>query len=74
MSPPVPWTLDAQVQLHPHSVWEVAGVWHGGGGFGGWGDGGGVLAGEAQREDFLERVRFFAEECDSMQVRAGGRF
>ena len=57
-----------QVQLHPQSVWEVPGVWHGGDHFGGFGDGSGVLAGEAQREDCMDRIRFFAEECDSMQV------
>ncbi len=27
-----------------------------------------------QREDMMERVRFFAEECDSMQVRRWSPF
>lgn len=43
-------------------------MWHGGDHFGGFGDGSAVLGGDAQREDFLDRIRFFAEECDSMQV------
>ena len=64
----------AQVQLHPKSVWEVPGSswrdaarpWDG------YGDGRGALASTAAREDLLDRIRFFAEECDAMQARAWG--
>ena len=59
----------AQVQLHPKSVWEVPGSWRDAAQpWDGYGDGRGVLAGIAARDDLLDRVRFFAEECDAMQA------
>ena len=63
-----------QVQLHPKSVWEVPGSWRSSAQpWDGYGDGRGALAGEEAREELLDRVRFFAEECDAMQARAEGQ-
>jgi len=61
-----------QVQLHPKSVWEVPGTWRSSARlWDGYGDGRGVLASTEARDDLLDRLRFFAEECDAMQVPLG---
>ena len=67
-------TSAVQVQLHPKSVWEVPSSWRSSAQpWDGYGDGRGVLAGTEARDDLLDRLRFFAEECDSMQVRRAGQ-
>ncbi|GAB4822173.1 hypothetical protein N2152v2_009219 [Parachlorella kessleri] len=57
-----------KAHLHPRSIHQLEGVWAGVTEFGGWGDGSG-LGGSWQetREGLGEAVRFFAEECDSLQ-------
>jgi hypothetical protein len=57
-----------QVVLHPKSVYQVPGVWHGVAQLGGFHPGVDLLHGEEAREEVLDRVRFFAEDCDSLQV------
>ncbi|PRW59896.1 tubulin nucleotide-binding domain [Chlorella sorokiniana] len=61
------WTDFLKAHLHPRSVQQLAGAWHGLTPFGGWGDGGDHWRSEEQREEMMERIRFFAEECDSLQ-------
>lgn len=60
--------LPRQVVLHPKSVYQVPGVWHGVAELDGFHSGVELLRGEAAREEVLDRVRFFAEDCDSLQV------
>lgn len=69
MTPPV--HLRLQVVLHPKSVYQVPGVWHGVAQLGGFHPGVDLLHGEEAREEVLDRVRFFAEDCDSLQVGFG---
>ena len=62
-------TFGMQVQLHAKSVWQVPGLWRNSAQqWDGFGDGRGVLAATEAREDLLDRIRFFAEECDAMQA------
>jgi hypothetical protein len=60
-----------QVVLHPRSVYQVPGVWHGVAQLEGFHPGVDLLHGEEAREEVLDRVRFFAEDCDSLQVGFG---
>lgn len=57
-----------QVVLHPKSVYQVPGVWAGVAQLDGYHSGVDLLRGEEAREEVLDRVRFFAEDCDSLQV------
>jgi hypothetical protein len=57
-----------QVVLHPKSIYQVSGVWHGVAQLNGFHPGVDLLRGEEAREEVLDRVRFFAEDCDSLQV------
>ena len=57
--------------LHPKSVYQVPGVWHGVAQLHGFHPGVDLLHGEEAREEVLDRVRFFAEDCDSLQVGFG---
>ena len=59
-----PW----QVPLHPKSVYEVPGVWHGASELSGWAGHPDLLARAEAREEVADRIRFFAEDCDSLQV------
>ncbi|KAL4458321.1 hypothetical protein ABPG75_013186 [Micractinium tetrahymenae] len=61
------WTDYLKAHVHPRSVHQLAGAWHGLTPFSGWGDGGEHWRSEEQREEVMERVRFFAEECDQLQ-------
>jgi hypothetical protein len=71
MTPPVHLRLRLQVVLHPRSVYQVPGVWHGVAQLEGFHPGVDLLHGEEAREEVLDRVRFFAEDCDSLQVGLG---
>lgn len=56
-----------KVELHSKSLLQLAGVWEGVQTFAGWGEGW-EMAGRADTRDELEdRLRFFAEDCDSLQ-------
>jgi hypothetical protein len=62
------WTDFLKVRLHPRSVALLSGRWQGAEDFSGFGHGRGALVGDEAREDALDRIRGFAEECDSLQV------
>lgn len=52
------WTDYLKAHLHPRSVHQLAGAWHGLTPFSGWGDGGEHWRREEQREEMMERVRW----------------
>lgn len=62
------WTDFLKVRLHPRSVALLPGRWQGAEDFSGFGHGRGALISDEAREDALDRIRGFAEECDSLQV------
>lgn len=62
------WTDFLKVRLHPRSVALLPGVWQGAADFSGFGHGRGALGSDEAREDALDRIRGFAEECDSLQA------
>ncbi len=62
------WTDFLKVYLHPQSLCLVPGMWQGACDFSGFGHGSSALSSEEFREDALDRVRLFAEECDALQV------
>lgn len=62
------WTDFLKVRLHPRSVALLQGVWQGAADFSGFGHGRGALGSDEAREDALDRIRCFAEECDSLQA------
>lgn len=47
-----------KAHLHPRSVHQLGGAWHGLTPFGGWGDGGEHWRSEEQREEGMERIRW----------------
>lgn len=51
------WTDFLKAHLHPRSVQQLAGAWHGLTPFGGWGDGAEHWRSEEQREEMMERIR-----------------
>lgn len=51
------WTDFLKAHLHPRSVQQLAGAWHGLTPFGGWGDASDHWRSEEQREEMLERIR-----------------
>lgn len=62
------WTDFLTAQLHPASVWQLPGVFHGSSDFNGYGLGRVLDSSGQTQEEVAERVRSFAEECDSLQV------
>lgn len=64
------WTDYLKVNLHPRSVYLLPGLWAGAAEFSGFGHGRGALTSSEAREEALDRVRCFAEECDSLQARS----
>ena len=65
------WTDYLAARLHPASVWQLPGIFHGASDFSGYGLGRILIdTGQAQ-EEIAERVRLFTEECDSLQVMVG---
>lgn len=63
------WTDFLKVRLHPRSLALLPGRWQGAAEFSGFGHGRGALASDEAREDAADRIRGFAEECDSLQAR-----
>lgn len=61
------WTDYSKVHFHPQSLYELEGVWHETTPFDDYGSGKGLLKGLA-KEDVLDRLRFFVEEADHLQV------
>lgn len=61
------WTDYSKVHFHPLSLYELEGVWHGVTPLDDFGSGIGLLKG-LEKEEILDRLRFFVEEADQMQV------
>lgn len=57
------WTDYLKAHVHPRSVHQLAGAWHGLAAFSGWGDGGEHWRSEEQREEVMERVRWVVRPC-----------
>ena len=62
------WTDFLKVYLHPQSLCLLPGLWQGACDFSGFGHGSSALSNSELREEALDRVRTFAEECDALQV------
>ena len=62
------WTDFLKVYLHQQSLCLLPGLWQGACDFSGFGHGSGALSNSELREEALDRVRTFAEECDALQV------
>ena len=63
------WTDYLKTFLHPRSLFQLPGVWQGQGRFGAFGDGQGLFGVSETRDNVMDRVRYWAEECDAFQVR-----
>ena len=61
------WTDYLKTFLHPRSLYQLPGVWQGAGRFRAFGEGKGHATSEAL-EDIMDRIRYWAEECNSFQV------
>lgn len=62
------WTDFSKVQYHPRSLFELHGSWTDIQKFDNYGIGKDVLSEGSQVEEMSERLRFFVEECDRIQV------
>lgn len=62
------WTDYSKVHYHPRSLYELNGSWIDGHDFDNYGIGRNVLSGSLELEEMNERLRFFVEECDRIQV------
>lgn len=62
------WTDYLKTFLHPRSLYQLPGVWQGQGRFGAFGEGKGLLGVSETRDEIMDRMRFWAEECDTLQV------
>lgn len=60
------WTDYSKVQFHPLSLFELEGVWHEATPFDDYGSGKGIFSGH-NKEEAMDRLRFFVEEADHMQ-------
>ncbi|XP_021847444.1 uncharacterized protein [Spinacia oleracea] len=61
------WTDFSKVHYHPHSLYEINGLWMDVEGFDNYGAGKDVFAESSRGEEMTERLRFFVEECDHVQ-------
>lgn len=62
------WTDFSKVHYHPQSLYEVNGLLVDPQEFSNYGIGKDVFSGATHGEEITERLRFFVEECDCMQV------
>lgn len=62
------WTDFSKVQYHPQSLHELSGLWMDSQEFDNYGIGRDIFSASLQGEEISERVRFFVEECDRIQV------
>ena len=62
------WTDYLTVRLHPSTVWQLPGIFQGASDFQGYGLGRVQGSSSETQEEVAERVRLFAEECDSLQA------
>ncbi|KAL3159412.1 hypothetical protein ABBQ38_009842 [Trebouxia sp. C0009 RCD-2024] len=61
------WTDYLKTFLHPRSLFQLPGVWQGQGRFGAFGEGRGLFGASETRDDVMDRVRYWVEECDTFQ-------
>lgn len=62
------WTDFSKVHYHPQSLYELSGLWMDAQEFDNYGIGRDVFSSCLRGEEICERLRFFVEECDSIQV------
>lgn len=62
------WTDFSKVQYHPQSLYELSGIWMDIEDFDNYGIGRDAFAGAQHGEEMNDRLRFFVEECDHIQV------
>jgi hypothetical protein len=62
------WTDYSKVHFHPQSLYELNGVWTDVDDFDNYGIGRDSFTWSSQGEEISERLRFFVEECDHVQV------
>ena len=62
------WTDYLKTFLHSRSLYQLPGVWQGQGRFGAFGEGKGLFGVSETRDEVMDRVRYWAEECDTLQV------
>lgn len=62
------WTDFSKVQFHPQSLYELSGLWMDAQEFGNYGIGRDIFHKHQRGEEVNERLRFFMEECDHIQV------
>lgn len=62
------WTDYSKVQYHPQSLYELYGSWTDFDKFNNYGTAREVVSEWSQMEELNERLRFFVEECDHIQV------
>ena len=63
------WTDFSKVHYHPQSLYQLNGLWMDVQEFDNYGIGKESLSWSSQGEEIDERLRFFVEECDHIQVR-----
>lgn len=62
------WTDYSKVHYHPQSLYELSGVWMDAEEFNNYGIGRDSFAWASKGEEISDRLRFFVEECDHIQV------
>lgn len=62
------WTDFSKVHYHPQSLYELCGLWMDTEEFDNYGAGREIYSGGLRGEEISERLRFFVEECDRIQV------
>ena len=62
------WTDYLKAHLHPRSVYELPNTFHGVTAFDSYSSGQGFFKEQEQLEEVENRLRFFVEECDHIQV------
>jgi len=62
------WTDFSKVHYHPQSLYELGGLWMDPQGFNNYGSGKDVFSEGSRGEEIADRIRFFIEECDHIQV------
>lgn len=62
------WTDFSKVHYHPQSLYELNGLWMNNVEFDNYGIGRDIFSGGLRGEEISERLRFFIEECDHIQV------
>lgn len=61
------WTDYLKAELSSRSVYTVPGIWQGSSSFLGFGEGASVMADSSVKDDVMDRLRHFVEECDRFQ-------